>query len=170
MEFWSELQIECRESSACKWSLGHMHGWSHQEPCCDRSAKDTGKKQRTKRQHRGEGLRKTEGRVSFKKETMVNAGRGPRKSERYTEASAHCIGSARPYLAPPTAVLSAGEQVWSLRSNSMIWPWRMHPQEALENKDISLLLENDLGQGDFKMKKLKNVYQLLGKMQMREWS
>lgn len=44
----------------------------------------------------------------------------------------------------------------------------MHSQKALENEDISHLLEGDLKQKDFKMKKLEYVYKLLGKTQTRE--
>lgn len=44
----------------------------------------------------------------------------------------------------------------------------MNSQKALENEDISHLLEGDLKQKDFKMKKLEYVYKLLGKTQTRE--
>lgn len=59
-------------------------------------------------------------------------------------------------------------QVWSLRSNSMVQTPGMHSQKALENEDISHLLEGDLKQKDFKMKKLEYVYKLLGKTRTRE--
>lgn len=51
-------------------------------------------------------------------------------------------------------------QVWSL--GVALWC------EALENEGTSHLLEGDLGQRNIKMKKLKDVNKLLGKMQMRQ--
>lgn len=49
------------------------------------SAEDDGKKQRNKSQHRKEDVKEREGRVSFRKERMVNISQGHRES--------HCLGS-----------------------------------------------------------------------------
>lgn len=175
---WSS-DVSCRKCGASSahtvcghWS--HVCGWGHQEPCEDWHVLGKQKKrcqqrtlgrksQRNKSQHRGEGVRETAGSVGFRKERMADTGQGHGESWKGNAGSA--IASAEADHGWPDNGGFSGFGKVRVQHG----PWGVALRcEASEKEGTRHLLEGDLGQGNIEMKKPKDVYKLLGKMQMRE--